>query len=222
MDFLSWLGAVFSAAVRLSIDTTQIVIFVAIVGVELAAIFVPPAHKPAVLAVGERLTTGRMALVALIAVIGTRLFLAPYWVWENEHQARLAAEEKNLSSAAEKQRRVATENLISDAIDEGNSLVKDWFKRDDADAYKHEANIWVNKTGHLIADAYGKGQVAVFLSDAGIISYVDPRKPITETHSEIINRLQRLNELESRIDTIPIQSTFDPDNYHWVTQCDGC
>lgn len=222
MDFLSWLGAVFSAALKLSIDTTQIVIFLAIVAVELAAIFVPPAHKPAVLAVGEQLTTGRMALVALIAVIGTRLFLAPYWVWEDEHQARLMAEAKNFNSATENQRRAATENLVSDAIDEGNALSKDWFKRDDVDAYKHEANIWVNKTGHLIADAYGKGQVAVFLSDAGIISYVDPRKPATETHSEIINRLQRLNELEARIDTLPIQPNFDPNNYHWVTQCDGC
>jgi hypothetical protein len=49
MDFFYWLDAIFSAALRLSVDTTQIVIFLAITSVELVAIFAPPEVKPTVL-----------------------------------------------------------------------------------------------------------------------------------------------------------------------------
>jgi hypothetical protein len=92
VEFLGWLEAVLSAALKPSIDIAQVAIFVAIVCVELVAIFAPPAVKPAVLAMGHRLTTGRIALIALIAVIVTRFLMAPCWVWQEEHQARLAAE----------------------------------------------------------------------------------------------------------------------------------
>jgi hypothetical protein len=125
-------------------------------------------------------------------------------------------------AAGQNQNHLAMKALLSTAIDEGEALNKDWFKRTDANAYLHEANIWSNKTGHLIEDAYGKGEADVFASDAGIISYVDPQKPATKTHSEIINRLQRLNELMPRVDTLPMQPNFDPNKYHWVTECADC
>jgi hypothetical protein len=177
MDFLSWLLAVFSAAIRLSIDTTQIVIFLGIVGAELLAIFAPPAVKPAVLAMGARLTTGRVALIALIAVIGTRLLLAPYWVWEDEHQARLTAEAQNETSGAQYQKLIAMKNLFSTAIDEGEALGKDWFQKDNQ-PFLHDTNVWTNKVGNLIEDAYGKGEVKLWMSDAGYTSFSDGKKNI--------------------------------------------
>jgi hypothetical protein len=104
MDFINYLLAVFAAAFRLSVDTTQVVLFLGIIALELVAIFAPPSLKPTVLAVSARLTTGRVALIALIAVIATRLLLAPYWVWEDEHAARLLAESKIAPSAQPAQR----------------------------------------------------------------------------------------------------------------------
>jgi hypothetical protein len=222
MDFLGWLGAVVSAALRLSVDTTQIVIFLSIAGAELVTIFAPAAVKPAPLAVSTRLTTGRWALIALVAVIGMRLLLAPYWVWENEHQARSTAEAQNKNSAEQNQRRLAMKTLLSTAINEGGALSKEWFKRTDADAYLHEANVWTNKTGHLIEDAYGKGELAGWMSDAGIISFANRNEPAMKTRSWIINRLQRLNELMLRVDTLPMHPGFDPNNYLWVTECADC
>lgn len=92
MEFLHYLGAVFSAAFRLSVDTTQFAIFLAIAAIGSVAIFAPPRFKPAVLAIEASVSTGKVAFIAFIAVVGMRLLLAPYWVWADEHEARLRAE----------------------------------------------------------------------------------------------------------------------------------
>jgi hypothetical protein len=119
MGFSSWLGAVFSAAFDRSIDTTQIVIFIAIVAVEAIGFFLPSRFKPAVLAMSTKLSTGRIALVILIGVIGTRLVMAPYWVWEDEHTARMSAEQSRdeavnkLSILQSQQSNTATQTTIN-------------------------------------------------------------------------------------------------------------
>ena len=105
MDFLNWLASVFWTALKPSIDTTQVVIFIAIIAVETARILVAPKFKPTLTAVGTRLTTSRVALGILVAVISTRLLLAPYWVWQNEHRSRLTAECKIEQLSADRERR---------------------------------------------------------------------------------------------------------------------
>jgi hypothetical protein len=117
------------------------------------------------------------------------------------------------------EKRSAMKELLHTSISDGEALSKDWFNRTDADAYLREANLWANKTGHLIEDAYGKGEADVWESDAGLINYVDPRKPTMPIHNGIVNRLQRLNELMSRVDTLSMRPEFDPENYHW-RECD--
>lgn len=139
------------------------------------------------------------------------LVFACFQAWEVQYEA-----------AGNNQNRFAMKELLHTAINEGEELNKDWFKRTDADAYRHEANVWANKTGHLIEDAYGRGEADVFVSDAGIISYGNPSQPELGIHSEINNRLQRLNELMSRVEVLLMRPGFNPNNYHWVTQCDAC
>ena len=74
--------------------------------------------------------------------------------------------------------------------------------------------MWTAKTGQLIEDAYGKGERDVFMNDAGInpINAVNDQNALVS--SELIARLQRLNELMSRVDTISMQPDFDPRKYH--------
>jgi hypothetical protein len=86
--------------------------------------------------------------------------------------------------------------------------------QDDVNAYVNEANIWTAKTGQLIEDAYGKGERDVFMNDAGIqpINGINNQNALVS--SELIARLQRLNEIMSRVDTISMQPDFDPNNYH--------
>jgi hypothetical protein len=40
--------------------------------------------------------------------------------------------------------------------------------------------------------------------------------------SWMVNRLQRANELMQRIDALSLLPGFDPNNYHWRTECPGC
>ena len=91
---VSYLSALLDAAFRLSIDYTQFFIFLAIVVLEIIAIFLPKNLKPKALQMSAKITTGRVALIALIAVIGTRLIVAPYWVWKDEREGRIEAEAK--------------------------------------------------------------------------------------------------------------------------------
>ncbi len=159
-----------------------------------------------------------------IALMLFGVFLAGFLAFNDEHEARLrdaTVRSVTQNSAAEIQKRLAMKNLLATVIDEGNALSNE--DRTDADAYLHEANIWANKTGHLIEDAYGPGELDLWKSGAGITNYIDPRYPSMKVRNAITNRLQRLNELMPRVDALSMRPGFDPNNYKWVTQCaDPC
>jgi hypothetical protein len=116
--------------------------------------------------------------------------------------------------------RVAMKNLIGVAISQTDELLKNWDTKD-PDSFKHEANFWTNRVGYLVEHAYGKGEAFLVMSDAGYISYTDGKKQ-TELRNWIIHRLQRLNDLMARVDSLSLQPGFDPQNYHWVDTCDSC
>jgi hypothetical protein len=84
----------------------------------------------------------------------------------------------------------------------------------DANAYVNEANAWMDKTRLLIEEAYGKGEADLFRNDTGIGLMNVRGHPNVLTRSEVIARLQRLNELMLRADTISMKPDFDPSNYH--------
>ncbi len=110
--------------------------------------------------------------------------------------------------------------LISVGIDEGEALTKNSDKKD-ADSFQHETNFWTNRIGHLIEDAYGKGEASLLMSDAGYVSYSDGKKQ-TDIRNWIIHRLQRLNELVPRINSLTLQPSFDAKNDHWADKCPEC
>jgi hypothetical protein len=122
--------------------------------------------------------------------------------------------------SAEQRDRVAMKDLVRDGVTEGEALDNNWSDKE-AVSFKHETNLWTNKMGHLIEDAYGKGEATLFMSDAGFTSYTDGRKQ-TEIRYWIIHRLQRLNDLVPRVDMLAMQPGFDPKNYHWVKDCPDC
>jgi hypothetical protein len=120
------------------------------------------------------------------------------------------------SAKAEVHKRLAIKDILHVAIGDNETLLakQRTQSKDDVSAYVNEANIWTAKTGQLIEDAYGKGERDVFVNDAGIqpISAINNQNALVS--SELIARLQRLNELMSRVDTISMQPDFDPNNYH--------
>ena len=139
------------------------------------------------------------------------LFFACFQAWNVQYEA-------NVGNAD----RVAMKSLISVGIKEGEGLIKNSSNKDeDADSFKHESNLWTNRIGHLVEDAYGSGEASLLMSDAGYISYSDGKKQ-TDTRNWIIHRLQRLNELIPRVAFLPLQSNFDPKNYHWAEKCPEC
>jgi hypothetical protein len=146
----------------------------------------------------------------LFRIIGAiALFFACFQAWNVEHTKR-----------TENADRVAMKALVSVGIKEGEALTLNYEKKD-ADKFKHETNFWTNRIGHLVEEAYGEGESSLLMSDAGYISYTDG-KDQTNTRNWILHRLQRLNDLIPRVDTLPLQSSFDAKNYHWADKCAEC
>jgi hypothetical protein len=114
--------------------------------------------------------------------------------------------------------RFAMKDLLGNVIVEGEAIVqshKQSKEQADADTYQHDAEKWATKTDNLIEDAYGKGEAAVWASNAGLTSMNTVGYPTGLIRSWVINRLQRSNELMSRVDNLPLLPGFDPHNYHW-------
>ena len=123
-------------------------------------------------------------------------------------------------AAGQIQDRLAMKDLIGQVIDEADKIGADWATKDEVE-FKHQTNLWTNKSGNLIEDAYGKGEASLFMNDAGYISYSDGSQR-AKLHNWIIHRVQRLNELFQRVDMLAMRPEFDPKKYHWVGKCDSC
>lgn len=156
----------------------------------------------------------RLAAIGLLFAI----FLA---YRENKHELDATkAELTGLQVKTSLANRIAMKNLIGVAISQSDEILKNWDTKD-PDNFKHEANFWTNRVGYLVEHAYGKGEALLVMSDAGYISYSDGKKQ-TEIRNWIIHRLQRLNELMIRVDSLSLQPGFDPKKYLWVEKCDTC
>jgi hypothetical protein len=125
------------------------------------------------------------------------------------------------SSAGPAEKRLAMKDLIGEEMNEADNLNTNWSSRDDDDQFARQTNQWINKVGHLIEDAYGKGEALAWNSDAGVINYSDGKRR-TDLHNAIANRTARLKQLIPRVDTLPMRTGFDPKNYRWVETCESC
>jgi hypothetical protein len=146
----------------------------------------------------------RFALVVASVALGGLAVGASFY---SQHQIVASAE-------AQVQKRLSMKDILHLAIGDNETLLakQRTQSKDDVNAYLNEANIWTAKTGKLIEDAYGKGERDVFTNDAGINPINAGDNPNAQISSELIARLQRLNELMSRVDTISTQPDFDPNN----------
>ena len=157
----------------------------------------------------------RAILVVASILLGSVAVVATFY---SQHEIVVARD-------SEVVRRLATKDLLSASIAEGEALIKSHKEskgQADADAYRHKANEWATKTSNLVEDAYGKAEAAVWGSDAGLTSFNIVNYPTGRILSWMINRLQRSNELIVRVDTILLLPGFDPNNYHWRTECPDC
>jgi hypothetical protein len=120
------------------------------------------------------------------------------------------------SQGAEIDKRSVMKDLLHDAIKNGESFtVKPRTQSEnDVNVYEHDFDLWSAKTGQLIEDAYGKAERDVFESYAGIGLMNAINMPTVLTTSKFGARMQRLNDLIRRADTIYMRPDFDPRNYH--------
>jgi hypothetical protein len=148
----------------------------------------------------------RIALVsASIALIGLGVGASFYSTYQIES-----------ASNAERGKRSAMKDVIHNAIKEGESLILKprTQSQDDVNAYENDFDSWSAKTALLIEDAYGKSERDIFESYAGIGLVNAINMPTVEITSKFGARMQRLNDLIRRADTIAMQPGFDPHNYH--------
>ena len=118
------------------------------------------------------------------------------------------------SKNAEKEKRIAMKDLFGEAINECTLInEKPRTESEEDDAYVKEAGAWVAKTSQLVEKAYGKGEADLFMDDAGIPMMSSQGHPNVLMRHKMIARIQRLNELMSRVDTITMQPDFDPKKY---------
>ena len=77
-----------------------------------------------------------------------------------------------------------------------------------------------DQDGTMIQSAYGPAEAAVFGSDAGLPLMNVVGAPTELVRSWNMNRLQRLNNLVKRVDTLPTEAGFDAAHYKW--ECPEC
>jgi hypothetical protein len=142
----------------------------------------------------ECILVGASVVVSVIAVAAT---------FYSQHQIVLMARTKKEQASEEIQRRLAMKDFLGRAIDDGESLLKKQRVEsdDEANAYENDFNAWSDKVATLIESVYGSGEVRRFMNYAGIELYSSNRRT-TLTASQMNARIQRLNELMPRVDTI--------------------
>jgi hypothetical protein len=141
------------------------------------------------------------------------VFLAGFLAFKDEHEARQRAETQNHGNAEQNQKILAAKSLIGVGIRQGETLSRDWPNKD-PDKFEQEANEWENRMLRFISDAYGDGEESLFESDAGYIFYTDSKKQ-TDIKNWVGARIQRLNELLKRSDSLPMKQDFNPQSYKW-------
>jgi hypothetical protein len=149
----------------------------------------------------------KIALVTISCLFGAIAIFGAFY----------SAYESGVATKAESQKRLAMKNLLGSAIETGVSLTaKQWTESEiDANAFKSDAEAWATRTYQLIEGAYGKGEAERFVNNAGITIYGSgpQQHPSVLANSWMSARIQRLNELMPRVETIVMVSDFDPSKH---------
>jgi hypothetical protein len=93
VEFLKFYWAVLVAAFTHSIEWAHVAIFILLIAIGTASTFLPGLRLPYL---GWKVTPDHLhgweaAAIVLGAIVGIRLILAPFWVWQKEHRALVSA-----------------------------------------------------------------------------------------------------------------------------------
>lgn len=108
---VDYLLLVWNAAFNSAVDLTQLIVFLLIVLLEGLAMV--GLSRAMVDKLSTRFTSGKALLIVFVAVIATRLLMAPYWVWKEEKIAHLNSERELATITGER-------NSLQDFINRKN------------------------------------------------------------------------------------------------------
>jgi hypothetical protein len=129
------------------------------------------------------------------------LYGAPGRVWYRE-----VTERKRLAAILEDRKtRLAVKSLLGEVITSGERLLQV--------SDEQAALAWAENARKLILSAFGNGEAVLFFNSSSYIAYDSPVKEV-QIRIWINGRLKRLAELVQRTDTIPIDESFNVDD--WV------
>ena len=137
-----------------------------------------------------------LTFIAAISTLG--------YSWYRSALTELESAQNKIESAAQKAKNEQVKLLLGKALTSGTQLIAAQGNKDDTQA-KNDAETWVTQIHNLIAAAYGDGEAALFLDDAGYVFYGG-----TRIRNWIDGRLRRISELLRRTDSLTVRPDFNP------------
>ena len=151
------------------------------------------------------------AIAALIvfatAVLGTG------FGWYRAAVSEQDSSVQNADAAAQKQKSIRAKDLLGKALLAGRAIQAGGANGAlTDDQFEQQTGEWATHTHQVISAAYGDGEAALFVSDAGYMG-----STVGGQHSEkaknilifLYHRLDRVSALISRSDSLTLRSDFD-------------
>ena len=152
------------------------------------------------------------AIAALIvfatAVLGTG------FGWYRAAVSEQDSASQNADAAAQKQKIIRAKDLLGKALLDGRAIQaggENGALTDDQ--FEQQTHEWKTHTQAVISAAYGDGEAALFLSDAGFMGVSVTGQQSEKAKNTLIflyNRLARISALISRSDSLTVRSDFGP------------
>jgi hypothetical protein len=156
---LHYFSLVVAAAFRPTLDIAQTLLFIGILCVALLEHFGLRRSFAEMLSAG--LSGRKVSLALVISIVGTRLLFAPYWVWQDERDAHLAAEEK--IEALTNRELIKGQLLIF--YEEGERLTNEGPGSREPEEYKKyqmETKQWADRVSQWMDENMARGASAKF------------------------------------------------------------
>ena len=123
--------------------------------------------------------------------------------------------EKNADAVAQKQKIIRAKDLLGKALLDGRAIQTGGANGAlTDDQFEQQTGEWATHTQQVISAAYGDGEAALFLSDAGFMAGTVGGPHNSEKARNVLlflfHRLDRISVLIGRSDTLTLRSDFDP------------
>lgn len=193
MDIIIYCRLVLRTALRHSASMAQAALFIILVAMG-AAIWLLPrfgmmVDSSALLAI---LNNPQFYAILFGSVVCVRLICAPYWVWKDEKDARIKAEEIVNNREKRKNIRIA----LARYLPEGGRLIE-LCKNETQPTPDNEIEVWAANIITILENDLDESYVKRFLDGSGMVHYVKiGQRSETHIHREgkVRTGLARLNE----------------------------